>query len=262
MKAILKNWKIGISLLLCLQSAPLISECCTYWLPHQFYIGPEVYHLHRFREGGTEQNGVQFGVRAGYDYIKRNWLYVGIEGMYASGRLHGHSSSKEKLKSNFRNSEVEGRLGFTLMHQCCYPFYFTPFFGGGYVDERNHFVRPSPLTIHYDLRYGYVCAGFLSNVHFCPNVDFGINFKTKYMLNAKNDVTHDPDFEDTVMHVKDEFHYRIELPLTYRVCDDFYLRLVPFYEYRHYGGKVNFPFDFVETRLHMAGATLKFMYCI
>lgn len=36
--------------------------------------------------------------------------------------------------------------------------------------------------------------------------------------------------------------------------------LVPFYEYRFYGHRANFPFDFLETKLKLYGATLKLHY--
>lgn len=262
MRAFLKYGVWVLSILCFFDFQNLLGSCCSEVCAHQIYIGPEVEYARRTREGGSRQDGILYGARAGYDFIRASKFYFGLEGLYLTGRLHGHSADSEKIKSNFRDAEIEGRLGFTFMRCCWRPIYLTPFFGGGYVDERNNFVNPSPLKLHYDLHYGYVCAGFLSTIHYSRQFDVGLNFKAKYMLNAKNDVTHDPDFDDTSMHVKNEFNYRLELPLTYRVCDDFYLRLVPFYEYRHYGGKVNFPFDFIETRMHMAGATLKFVYCI
>jgi len=261
MRALLKFGIIFFSVLICCEVPALFSNCCSPIFPHQIYIGPEVCYFHRSIEG-AKQDGVLFGARTGYDYIKGNCFYAGFEGVYLSGRLHGHSDINGKLKSKFRDAEFEGRLGYTLFRDCGRQVYLTPFIGGGYVDERNNFINPSLLTAHYNMHYGYVCAGFLSSIHLCPRFDFGINFKTKYMINARNDVTHDPEYEDVVMHVKNEFHYRVELPLTYRIYDEFYLRLVPFYEYRLFGGKVNFPFDFHETREHLAGATLKLMYCL
>lgn len=229
---------------------------------HQFYIGPEIYHVTRWKHGSTTISGEAYGVRLGYEHIRRYKLYWGLEGQYGQGRLKGTSSIDDKIKSKFIDSFIEGRLGYTFQQKYGYRFLVTPYAGLGYAAETNNFIRPSPLRIHFQIRYSYVCAGFLSQISLSPKFDVGVNFKVKYMLQAKNYATHDADFEDTKMLVKERFHYRVEGPLTYHVCEQLLLRLVPFYEYRHYGAHVNFPFNFADTQLSIYGATLKLVYCL
>lgn len=230
---------------------------------HTLYVGPEVYHVERTREGGSRQSGTLVGGRMGYDYLRRYNVYFGWEGFYAgSSTLNGRSAAGNKIKSEFTDMGIEGRIGYTFEQKYGMQFSFTPFVGYGYGMEKNHFIHPSPLRIHFKIRYSYVPIGFLSKVSLSPYLDAGINFKVKYIVNAKNKVTHDPEFGSTTMLVKNETHYRVDIPFTYynwchwNVCVD------PFYEYRIYGGQPNYPFDFLETKLNIYGVTLKLQYSI
>lgn len=249
------------------------SLCASHWWPplscddpnktyvNQFFLGPEIYYVNRDRSGGTTQNGVIYGVRGGYEHIKRYKFYWAIDALYGEGYLYGKSSLGSHLKSRFIDRNIEGRFGYTLQQKAGYRFSLTPFIGLGYATETNNFIKPEALPVHFQLKYSYVCGGFLSQMTMRPNFDAGVNFKLKYLLEAKNHVTHDPKFEDTQMLVKEEFQYRVEVPITYHWCPRFLIRLEPFYEFRHYGGHLNFPFDFFETKLNIYGATLKFIYC-
>lgn len=233
--------------------------------PHnQLYVGPEIYHVHRTKEGGTSQNGVLYGVRAGYDRIKSYGFYWGGDVLYATGDLKGKSGLGNRLKSDFTDKTIEGRLGYTFKRNWCYKILFTPYVGYGYQEELNHFKRPSPIPVHFKTYFDYVPFGFLSDVRFTDCFHAGINFKVKYMWDPKCKVSHDPDIDSFTQLIKEKFHYRVELPLTYRseyLCGRFWISLVPFYEYRQYGEHANFPIDFFNTKLRLAGATLKFMYC-
>lgn len=237
-------------------------ECVT---PERYfnrvYIGPEIYHACRTREGGTHQSGTVYGARCGYDYVKRFNFYVGGEALYGKGHLTGHSTKTKKIKSAFTDLMIEGRAGYTFQQKTGYRFSLTPFVGGGYAVEKNNFIHPTPLHVHFRTQYSYALAGFLSQMSWSPSLDIGINFKARYMIDAKNRVTHDPDFDNFDMLIKNEWHYRVELPITYYVNPKFLLALVPFYEYRHYGGQPNYPFDFLETKLCLYGATLRFVGC-
>jgi hypothetical protein len=229
---------------------------------HQLYIGPEFYYIQRSRKGGTRQSGGLYAGKIGYDYIKRYRFYVGAEALYGQGTLEGHSGAGNKLKSFFTDMYAEGRVGYTLQQKEGYRFSLTPFIGGGYAEEKNNFIKPSPLTVHFRTYFTYAVGGFLSQMSWNRCFDIGVNFKVKYMIDARSKVSHDPEVENVKMLVKNEMHYRIELPLTYHYGECFWLSLVPFYEYRHYGNQPNYPFDFLETRLKLYGATLKLMYCL
>jgi len=226
---------------------------------NQVYTGPVAYHVNRVKKGGTEQNGWAYGGKIGYDRIKPWGFYWGAEGSYAVGKLDGKSSNGDKLKSNFYDGWAEGRFGFTFQQAEGYQFTFVPFIGGGYQWETNNFIDPSPLKVHTQVKGGYACAGFLSKVALYSCFRAGIDFKAKFLIDAYNHISHDPDFSDSSLLIKNEYQYKIELPLEY-VYRNFNFGVVPFYEYRHYGGKAGFPFDFVDTRLNLWGAFLKLTY--
>jgi hypothetical protein len=241
---------------------PEPTECIWKTGRHQLYVGPEFAYVNRLREGGTRQKGLLYGGRVGYDHIKRFKFYWGFEGWFGSGRLHGKSSNDNRLRSNFTDTTIEGRFGYTFQQKCGYRISLTPFIGGGYVLEKNNFIRPSPLKVHFRLHYYYGCAGFLSQATILPRFDIGLNFKAFYPYDGRNKVTHDPEHDSQNMLFKERWMYRLELPLTYHWRQDILLRLDPFYEYREYGKHANYPFDFLETKLRFYGATLKFVYCL
>jgi hypothetical protein len=267
----MKIWTILLLLLSSILPTTSFAEC--WWQPspdcyceennlvNQFYLGPEIYHVNRKREGGAAQDGVIYGVRGGYEHIKRYKFYWAVDALYGEGHLHGKSKLGNKLKSKFIDKNIEGRFGYTFQQKGGYRFSFTPFIGAGYSTESNNFVKPSPLPVHFQLRYSYVCGGFLSQMRYNSQIDGGINFKLKYPAEIQNHVTHDPQFDDNKMLVKEEFQYRVELPLTYKYCPQLLFRLEPFYEFRHFGGHINYPFDFFDTKLNIYGATLKIIYC-
>lgn len=83
------------------------------------------------------------------------------------------------------------------------------------------------------------------------------------MYNAKCAVTGDPDVDDFNLLIEDDWNYRIELPMIYRFCPcfgGFEAQVTPFYEFRHYGGRENFPFDFIDTKLMIWGFNLLLSY--
>lgn len=231
----------------------------------QLYIGPEIYHVHRKREGGAKQNGMLYGVRAGYDRIKRYKVYYGFDALYASGILDGKGGSGQCLKSNFSDTSVEGRLGYTLKSKCNYQPSLTPYVGVGYFVEKNNFTHPKETPIHFRTSYLYAAVGFLSQITLSDRFDIGFNFKAKFPYEARCRVSHDRNEDDSKQVIHEKFQYRAELPVTYKFfdCDDhFRLSFVPFYELRQYGHHPNFPGDFLETRLNIYGLQLKIMYCL
>jgi hypothetical protein len=230
---------------------------------HLFYLGPEAYYLRRAKEGGTKQHGVLYGVRGGYDRIKRYRLYWGIEGYYATGRIRGRSANHHKLVSDLQDSEIEGRLGYTFQGKTGLCASFTPFGGAGYFYQINKFRKPSPLNLHFRDTFSYAVVGFLSNFTVKPCLKVGVNFKVKYMLNGRSKIQKDPDFEDHTIQMTNKEQYSLDLPMSYafylRQCY-FDLSFVPFFQYRHYGGRENFPFDFIDTKFWVYGARLLFYY--
>lgn len=230
---------------------------------HQFALGPEIYHVKRVREGGTEQSGTLVGVRARFDRIKRYKVYWGADACYAQGTLEGKTGSGAKLRSTFSDTSLEGRLGYTFQVKSQLQPAVTPFVGYGYFREINKFKRPSPIHLKFDTAFHYFAYGFLSSVAIDSQWTVGANFKAMSMWEARCKVTNDPEFDDQSMLIKDKVNYRVELPVDYRfccACGHFEARVIPFYEYRHYGGRINFPFDFLDTKLRIYGCTLLLGY--
>ncbi len=226
------------------------------------YIGPEIYYMKRLKEGGAEQGGTLYGIRGGYDHVRRYKLYWGLEAFWATGSLQGNVR-EEKLKSQFTDINVEARVGYTLQSKCWRCASLTPYVGLGYFWEKNNYQDPSPLHIHFKNQFSYVPLGFLSQIFIVPNFSLGLNFKVRYILEGKQHVSHDPKHDHMTQNYDEKLQYRVELPATYFFCWKCHplgVSLVPFFEYRHYGHRANFPFDFLDTKLKLYGATLKLLY--
>lgn len=258
-------WKFitGFSLLSLLLSLDCLFS--TQWLKTyslETYIGPEIYYVRRTKEGGAEQTGTLYGVRLGYDHIRRYKLYWGIDALWAQGTLKG-KTNEAQVKSTLTDMNVEGRIGYTFQTKSWRCLSFTPYTGLGYFWENNYFEHPTPLPIHFKNQFAYVPIGFLSQVFITPQWSIGLNFKIRYLIDSSVHASNDPEHENSTQKYEEELQYRIELPIIYFRCwkeHSLAVGLVPFYEYRPYGYQANYPFDFLETKFRLYGATLKLFY--
>jgi len=226
------------------------------------YAGPEIYYVKRTKEGGAKQTGTLFGARIGYDHIKRYKLYWGAEALWAQGILNGKNDIIH-LKSQLTDINVEARIGYTFQSKCWRCASFTPFIGAGYFWEKNYYKHPSPLAVHFDNEFSYIPVGFLSQIFLTPTFSLGLNAKIRFLLDGSQKVSHDPEHDNMTLHYDERLQYRIELPMTYFInwkCTTLAICLEPFYEFREYGHRANFPFDFFETKFQLIGATLKCFY--
>ncbi len=242
-------------------SLPICAVSWTKTFGMETYLGPEVYGVERLKEGGVKQTGTLVGVRAGYDFIKRYRFYFGTDVLWAQGILNGKSQGN-KIKSRLTDTNIEARLGYTIQSKHWRCASLTPYTGFGYFWENNHFEHPTPLPIHFNNRFSYVPFGFLSQIFLTPRLSIGLNVKFRYLISSEVFASHDPEQDDVTQKYNEKLQYRIEMPLDFFYCwrgTSLGLGLVPFYECRPYGKMANFPFDFLETRFHLYGATLKLL---
>ncbi|MFI0434537.1 MAG: hypothetical protein ACH350_02260 [Parachlamydiaceae bacterium] len=241
----------------CLCGVPWVKPCAI-----QTYAGPEIYSVERAKEGGARQSGTLYGVRLGFDHIRRYKLYWGLDALWAKGALKG-SSKDHRIKSTLTDTNIEARFGYTFQSKSWRCASFTPFVGLGYFWENNCFEHPSPLPIHFKNHFSYLPFGFLSQFSLSKNVSVGVNVKIRFLIESKVEASHDPEHEDCTQYYDESLQYRFELPLSYFTCykkKSLACCFVPFYEYRPYGYRSNYPFDFLETKFNIYGATFKFEY--
>jgi len=245
--------------------SPVFEQPCSLAVssPYSIWVGPEVYHFKRQRDGGTSQSGAISSIRVGLDRIKPHGVYIGADYFYAAGRLKGHTGSGTVLRSDLHDHIFEARLGFTYQQNECRKSFFTPFGGWGSFCEINNFTSPSPLQCTFTDTFNYIVIGFLSGVNFQALLSMGIDFKVKFMLDGQSKVTDDPLFEDITLKMENEIQCRLDLPITYNPCNSLFglaFQLVPFYEFRHFGGREGYPFDFKDTKIYLYGAKFAFSY--
>ena len=183
--------------------------------------------------------------------------------LWASGKLNGETSFSDPLKSELTDQIFELRFGFTLTQNTCSSSFFIPFGGWGSFREINDFAPPSPLQCRFTDTFNYVVVGFLSGVNFRALISMGINFKVKFMLDGRSKVSHDPIYDDVTLLMGNETLYRLDLPITYKPCKSLFgmdFQLAPFFEFRHFGGREDFPFNFRDTKFYLYGARLALIY--
>ena len=231
--------------------------------PHRVYVGPEMYYMKRKRASGSEQDGGIYGIRVQYDRIRRCSFYWGADALYAYGTINGRTGSGAPLKSDVTDSCIEARVGYTIGTNRWRRPYVTPYFGGGYFRSINQFKAPTAMSLRFDNRVNFVCVGFLSGFCLTPCLDVGFNFKTRYMVEGRSKVGNDPFFEDATLLIENRPHYSVEIPITYKISQckrGFEAVIVPFFRFRHYGGRENFPFDFIDTKFQIFGSRFLLTY--
>lgn len=229
---------------------------------HEFGFGPQVYEATRLRRGGTKQEATLGGVTGKYNRLKRYGWYWGVEGAWGEGRLEGKTGKGEAVASRFTDAWAEGRVGYTLQQKDGRQASFTPFIGGGYLWETNTFTKPKSLPLHFKTRSPYATAGFLFWMHLTYDWELGLNFQARYPWEPRSNVSHDPNHEPLTQNIRERLHYRLELPITYRLtCDGaLALSLIPFYENRRYGSHPNYPYNYYKTEFRLWGTALELIY--
>jgi len=239
---------------------PLLGSAnCPYWVS----AGPESFHFVRNREGGTHQEGRIDGMRISFDRIKCCSWYLGADYLVANGKLKGETATGRHLKSELTDQIIEARFGFTFQQKMRGNPFITPFGGWGYFKEINDFYAPSPLPCKFTDTFNYLAVGFLSGINFTPLLSMGINFKLRFMQEATSKVSNDPLFDDVTLQMKEEMHIRLDIPFTCSPCTPLSgigFLLSPFYEYRHFGGREGFPFNFRNTKFYLYGARFALIY--
>ena len=231
--------------------------------PFLFKAGPEAYHLRRAREGGTTQDGWITGVRVGFDRIKRYKLYLGGDYLYSSGSLRGATATGRTLTSILTDEILEGRVGYTFQQKNNRGPFITPFVGYGHFYEENEFYSPSPIPCKFTDTFHYAALGFLSGVNFTPLLSMGINFKLRFMQGGQSKVSEDPIYDTVFLKMQEEIQVRLDVPFMlspYTTRYGFGLLVSPFYEYRHFGGREGFPFNYKDTKFYLYGAHFALTY--
>lgn len=240
----------------------IFSNECLPCYANRLYLGPEIFHTKRTREGGSKQTGFLYGVHAGYDRIKRYRIYLGFDGYWAAGTLKGHSKKGIKLHSRVTDEEIEGRVGYTLQCKEGWRAYLIPFVGGGYFREINKFSH-KPLGVKFTNYFPFAMGGFIAGFFLNPRLNIGIDFKAKYMIDGKCHISNDREYDSKTLNMDSRMQYEVDLPVSYQFCTcngRLEGSLVPFYRFRHYGGLAQFPFDFLETKFDIYGIKILLGY--
>lgn len=174
---------------------------------HRVYVGPDVFSL---KSSMLHKREFMYGFDLGYDYLRPNTVYAGIDGVFATGKSHdfklfflGMPVSAGSTRTYYAHSE--GRLGYNF--QPITKLLFTPFVGIG-----NYYLHETS-AYHATQNLVYYAAGIRSNFSVSPSFDFGLNLKgtRTFYNNAKAHVLG--------LHLSrnlgNTWGYEVDLPLTW-----------------------------------------------
>lgn len=225
------------------------------------------------KQGSVKNDGWLYGIHGNYDLINYNTFYFGAEIGYKFGDLKGKVSNIEELQINIDNLIVENktkskysdlwsefRAGFTFGGLNYTGGFVTPYLLVGYEQEKDNFVSPSPIEIKHKLTYGYFGGGLLSLLRVSNQMTIGANVKFKWMFNATQKTGGDPYIENKEISCANCFHWSLEIPVNYLVCQNMFVGLAPFYEYKNYD---KHKFEWLgkeKATFHMWGGLLQLGY--
>lgn len=241
-----------------------LSSCNLLAFTQDIEIGPQIYNLERTKEGGTKQNGALYGGRISYERLKDFGFYFGAFLDAAWGPINGHTGSGTGLSSNFTDLEIQGLVGYTINCNNRFKAQLTPFVGVGYLQQTNKITEPLIFkSLQFQDRIEYYSFGFLTTSYLNDLWSIGLRMTVKFMYDANCYITDDPDptIEDMTQVIENKMLFALDLPITYKLfanCSRYKITLMPFFQTRHLGGRMNYPMDFLDTRYKAYGARLLF----
>lgn len=178
--------------------------------PSRFFIGPDLYY--------QEHSVGHYGLDFGYEYRRPDFVY----GRFDLNTTWGNFDSD---KFNFG---AEGKLGYNFAP--VKGLDLIPYMGFGYYQLNGK--NGSKTSWQYPL------LGFWLNYAFTNRIEFGINLKGMYTVNAKDSYNSFFNSRYTVS-LKNHFQYTIELPTTFYLNEkkNWDLRLVPYYTQKNLGAR-------------------------
>lgn len=179
----------------------------------RFFIGPDLYY--------QEHSVGHYGLDFGYEYRKSNSVYGRLDLDTTWGNFH----------SDRYNFGAEAKLGYNFSHEPRLDV--IPYMGFGYY-QVNDIGKVNGIHAQARVSWQYPLLGMWINYAVTDQVEFGINLKGMYTLNAK---THFDEFDIGSIAVKNRFQYQIELPTTFYLDPQkkWDLRLVPYYAKKNLG---------------------------
>ncbi len=228
--------------------------------PQTLNVGPEIYHTKRIRHGGTHQKGYLYGTTLQYEHLSKYGLYLSAQGRLAYGKLSGFSGKGHRISSHQLDSELEGSLGGSYSFN---KFTLASFGGGGYYYGINKYGHPTPIPLKFHDTFSFLTLGSL--IQWNPSGEFSMTLthKVRFMVKGQSKIMNDPNYDTQTLPMNEQRHYEISL------SQDFKLPLkrglygfsfTSFYRYRHYGGRANFPFDFIDTKFIIYGINASATY--
>lgn len=223
---------------------------------HLITVGPKWSYLWRDKESGSKQKGSLWGLQGSYGRFKRYGWYLCANASYVAGILRGKVSDQVPIRSRYSDLVLEGQFGYTFCQKGGIGLGFTPFIGGGYIEERNNFTDPSPIPIHQKIDFGFLSTGFITWVRPLCCLEVGLEAKVRFPYEPTSHISNDPENDPTTQRIGERLFYRFDLPVAYRLSNCFHVALSPFAEFRYFGGRTNYPFDFIKTKETFLGCLI------
>jgi len=212
-------------------------------LGRRLWVGPRWEH----REGN---DGV-FPVEGSLDGVSFGWrtrntdsLFLSIEGVVMDGGFDPTVGGR----TDYEEWQVEALVGYTFTDECRSMF-LTPYVGYRYREAENSLGAPLGLEVDQEVRSAPF--GVRGDILLTDNFAVGVDARLQWKFDDDQSVTGAFSIKDSST---DTLTYRIDVPVTIRVCNHAEIVLRPYYEWDRfdsdstaretrideYGGQVSF----------------------
>jgi hypothetical protein len=174
-------------------------------------------------EGEDAFRGNLYGAQGIYEYAPCQSIYQALKFSWKQGKAHRHSDSRFLL-----DFDVHERIGYTFC-PCDQAWRMTGFTGFGYRFLGHTLRQPTFENLHFDYNEFYIPLGLLASMNF--DHDWDVGFNAIWMPQVFPSVNIDPLGGANWVIRRKLGNFRVELPVNYSQCREWFLELKPFFEF-------------------------------
>lgn len=204
---------------------------------HCFYVGLDWQHYNIKRSSYTsDSNGNPWSGLVGFYTKVYDDLYAQVEGSWGGGRIKGMNGSNS-YQSFLHAWYVNALVGWEFDLDDQEEFGLMPYAGIGYGTER--FKESLPNNQKTRLRNWWVPFGLYFSWNATPDFTVGIDARGRWYFNRKMWVKDGTTYGGQNVKSKGSFGWLVEIPLQFKVTDEWIFAVVPYYECDKFKPKTN-----------------------
>lgn len=199
------------------------SNCCSLERNSLLKVGAAYSYVWLKPEGEDTFRGNLYGAQGIYEYAPCQSIYQALRFSWKQGETDCDSDIRSLL-----DFDVHERIGYTFC-PCDKTWCITAFTGFGYRFLGHTLKQRVFESLHFDYNEFYIPVGLLVSMNFANDWDVGLN--TIWMPQVFPSVNIDPLGGANWVIRRKIGNFRVELPVNYSQCREWFIELKPFFEF-------------------------------